>query len=111
MTRLPRGVAALVALLGLAAFAAGPAQAKTKRSHATSSAHGTSAHATSRGHAAPKRHVATSPYKFPNYISSGVDRNPGGDNLYFSDTKDQPIFNGPRLIGPAYFQRWWSTTY
>lgn len=94
MTRMPRGVAALVALLGLAAFAAGPADAKSKRHPVT-----------------PKRHVATSPYNFPNYVSRGVDRNPGGDNLYYSDTKEQPIFNGPRLIGPAYFQRWWSTTY
>ena len=94
MTRLPRSVLALVASLGLAAFALGPAEAKVKRQHVT-----------------PKRHVATSPYKFPNYVSPGVDRNPGGDNLYFSDTKEQPIFNGPRLIGPAYFQRWWSTTY
>jgi hypothetical protein len=110
MTRLPRGVAALVAILGVAAFAAGPADAKSKRHYVTPK----------RQVATPKRPVATpkrlaatptSPYKFPNYISSGVDRNPGGDNLYFSDTKEQPIFNGPRLIGPAYFQRWWSTTY
>lgn len=97
MTRLPRGVPAFVALMGIAAFAAGPADAKVKRYHAT-----------------PKRHVAhapRSPYDFPMYVDRGSDRNPGGDNLYYSDTKDPAFFNGPDLVGPAYFQRWWSTTY
>ncbi|HXT06912.1 MAG TPA: hypothetical protein VN715_08255 [Roseiarcus sp.] len=90
MTRLPRGVPAIVALAGLAAFAVGPADAKVKRHHAT-----------------PKHHVVRSPYNFPNYVSRGVDRNPGGDNLYYTDTKAPAYFFGPTLLGPAYFQRWW----
>jgi len=38
---------------------------------------------------------------FPVYVGNGVDRNPGGDNLYFSDTK-RPNY----IVGPAWFQRW-----
>jgi hypothetical protein len=91
MTRLPRGVPALVAVLSLTAFAAGPAEAKVKRHHMAS-----------------KRHVATSAYNFPNYVDRGSDRNPGGDNLYFTDTKSPGDFvTGPTLIGPGWFQRWW----
>jgi hypothetical protein len=83
MMRLRRGVPALVALLGLAAFAAAPAGAKTKH---------------------PILHVhralpAAAP--FPVYVDHGSDRNPGGDNLYFTDTKD-PHY----IVGPAWFQRW-----
>jgi len=34
-----------------------------------------------------------------------------GDNLYFTDTRAPAYIHGPNLIGPAYFQRWWWTTY
>jgi peptidoglycan/LPS O-acetylase OafA/YrhL len=83
MTRLRRGVPALFAILGLAAFAAAPAVAKTKHHHVVHS------------HA-----VAPQQPNFPVYESQGVDRNPGGDNLYFTDTK-QPDY----LVGPGWFQR------
>jgi hypothetical protein len=107
MTRLPRGVPAvfaraivtpaLVAVMGMAAVAvAGPADAKVMRHHPAH--HGVT----------PKRHAPTSAYNFPAYIDRGSDRNPGGDNQYFSDTASPTYFNGPNLIGPAYFQRWWS---
>ena len=38
---------------------------------------------------------------FPTYVDRGVDRNPGGDDLYFNDTK-----NPNYIVGPAWFQRW-----
>jgi hypothetical protein len=98
MTRLPRGVPALVAVLSLATVAV-PAEAKVMRHHAAR--HGVT----------QRRHAPVSAYNFPNYIDRGSDRNPGGDNLYFSDTGAPTYFNGPNLIGPAYFQRWWSTSY
>ncbi len=82
MTRLRRRVSVLVALLGLAALASAPAEAKRRHKHP--------AHA-------PQ--VARS--NVPNYVSKGVDRDPGGDNRYFSDTKDPDY-----LIGPGIFQRW-----
>ena len=58
------------------------------------------------------RHVVvatTRPLSFPQYIGTGVDRNPGGDNEYFSDTKDpfRLTEKNQYIIGPAYFQRWW----
>jgi hypothetical protein len=82
MMRLRRGVPTLAALVGLAAFAAAPAEAKLKRHHA--------------------EHAAVRPAtKFPVYVDQGSDRNPGGDNLYFTDTK-QPNY----IVGPAWFQRW-----
>lgn len=82
MTRLRRGFPALVALLGLAAFAGAPADAKIKR------------HRAYHARVAPAQ-------EFPVYVDHGSDRNPGGDNLYFTDTKD-PHY----IIGPAWFQRW-----
>ena len=85
MTRSRRRVTGLIALLGLAAFAAN-AHAVVKHRHP---AHGRSAPAASR---APN---------FPAYVDRGSDRNPGGDNLYFSDTKT-PNY----IVGPAWFQRW-----
>ena len=86
MTRLRRGLALSVALVGLAAFASA-AEAKVKRHHP-----------------APLRHrevAAAAARDFPVYVGNGVDRNPGGDNLYFSDTK-RPNY----IVGPAWFQRW-----
>jgi hypothetical protein len=83
MTLLRRGVPALVAVLGLAAFAAAPAEAKVKRRHP-----------------AQTRHAPPPPAKFPVYVDKGSDRNPGGDDLYFNDTK-QPSY----LVGPGLFQR------
>ncbi len=84
MMRLRRGVPALVALVGLAAFAAAPADAKTKRHHPVY----------------PQKALpAAEP--FPIYVDHGSDRNPGGDNLYFTDTK-----NPNYIVGPAWFQRW-----
>ena len=105
MTRLPRGVPALVALLGFAAFAAGPANAKVMRQKVV-----TRHHATRHG-VTLKRHAPVSAYNFPKYIDRGTDYNPGGDNQYFSNTRSPSVFNGPTLTGPAYFQRWWTTTY
>jgi hypothetical protein len=90
MTRLRRGLPVAFAVLGVAAFAAAPAGATTKR-HA---AHGHAGYA----HARPApRHVTN----FPVYVDRGTDYNPGSDNLYFSDTKT-PHY----IVGPAWFQRW-----
>lgn len=82
MTPSRRGLALSVALLGFAAFAS-DSQAKVRRHHV-----------------APVRHHEAS-RDFPVYVGNGVDRNPGGDNLYFSDTK-RPSY----IVGPAWFQRW-----
>jgi len=78
-------LALFVALLGFAAFAS-DSQALVKRHHV-----------------APLRHhgVTASGRDFPVYVGTGIDRNPGGDNLYFSDTK-RPSY----IVGPAWFQRW-----
>jgi hypothetical protein len=84
MTRSRQGLALLVALLGFAAFAS-DSQARVRRHHV-----------------APERHHGvTASRNFPVYVGAGVDRNPGGDNLYFSDTK-RPSY----IVGPAWFQRW-----
>ena len=104
MTRLPRGVPALFALLGFAAFAAGPVDAKVTRPHLTR-------HRVTPYRVTPKHHAPVSAYNFPRYIDRGTDYNPGGDNQYFSNTRSPSVFNGPTLTGPAYFQRWWTTTY
>lgn len=88
MTRSSRGIPAILALLGLAAFAAAPAEAKVKRHHMTP-------------RVAQARPRLQRPSEFPVYVGTGVDRNPGGDNLYFSDTKE-PHY----IVGPAWFQRW-----
>ena len=74
----------IAALIGLAAFAAAPAQAKMKHRHPLQG----------------RTHVAR-PSNFPVYVDRGSDRNPGGDNLYFTDTK-KPNY----VVGPAWFQRW-----
>ena len=95
MTRLRGGVPALV-VLGFAALAASPAAAKLKRHHPVHPLHA---------------RVGAPLEEFPTYTDRGSDRNPGGDNLYFSDTRNATVFDGPNLVGPAYFQRWWSTTY
>jgi hypothetical protein len=86
MSPLRRGLALSVALLGFAALASG-AEAKVKRHHLAPQRHYGASAATSRD--------------FPVYVGTGVDRNPGGDNLYFSDTK-RPSY----IVGPAWFQRW-----
>ena len=88
MTRSSRGIPAIIAVLGLAAFAAAPAQAKVKRHHG-------------QEHYARAHPSAQRPANFPVYVDHGSDRNPGGDNLYFSDTKS-PNY----IVGPAWFQRW-----
>jgi len=72
----------VLALVALASVALAPAQAKTKP-HAH--------------HAQP----AAVAKPFPVYIDRGSERNPGGDNAYFTDTK-QPNY----IVGPAWFQRW-----
>jgi hypothetical protein len=84
MTRTRRGLALIVALLGFAAFAS---DCKARRHHVTPL----------------RRHEATTATSrdFPVYVGTGIDRNPGGDNLYFSDTK-RPSY----IVGPAWFQRW-----
>lgn len=91
-----RRLIGFVAVLAVAASAAGAQTAPVKRHYPVHPVH---------------RHVAaaTRSLAFPMYIGNGVDRNPGGDNEYFTDTKspfrltDQNSY----IIGPAYFQRWW----
>lgn len=78
MTR--SGPALAIALVGLAAFAS-PVDAKTK-------------HRPASAYPAP---AARS--NFPVYVSRGVDRNPGGDNLYFQDTKRPSYIVGPGYLG------------
>lgn len=85
MTRSRRGLTGFIAFLGLAAFAAN-AEAKVKHHHPL---HHRSAPSASRQ------------MEFPVYVDTGSDRNPGGDNLYFTDTK-HPDY----LVGPGWFQRW-----
>ena len=81
-------VPGFIALLGLAPLAAAPADAKVKP------------------HRHPVRVLAhRAPARtrdFPIYVDQGSDHNPGGDNLYFTDTKE-PSY----LVGPGWFQRWW----
>ena len=78
-----RNVLVVVLALSSLSVLADPAAAKIKR-HVT--------------HSAP---VHARAQNFPVYVDRGVDRNPGGDNLYFSDTK-RPSY----IVGPAWFQRW-----
>ena len=84
MTRSRASVTALAAVLGLVAFTG--AQAATKAKHK---------------HIAREAAPLSRPVPFPVYVDHGSDRNPGGDNLYFSDTR-QPDY----IVGPAWFQRW-----
>jgi hypothetical protein len=86
MTRLRRGVPAVVAFVALAAFSAAPAAAKVKHRHPLHAEH---------ARALPRSEP------FPVYVDQGSDRNPGGDDLYFNDTK-VPHY----IVGPAWFQRW-----
>jgi len=85
MKRLREGAPVAAALLAVAVFAASGADAKPK----------------------PKRHhgyvepLARRPADFPTYIDRGSDRNPGGDNLYFSDTRN-PTYE----LGPTIFQKY-----
>ncbi len=86
MSRPPRVVPGIIALLGLATLAATPASAKVKHRHV----------------GIRHLHEAVRPMPaFPVYVDHGSDYNPGGDNLYFSDTKS-PNY----IVGPGYFQRW-----
>jgi hypothetical protein len=88
MRRLHGGMPAAAALMAIAFFAGSAAEAKVKAKHH---------HA-----AAPEFGSAyRRPEAFPVYVDRGSDRNPGGDNLYFTDTKD-PHY----VVGPAWFQRW-----
>jgi hypothetical protein len=95
MMRTSRCLTGFVAIVGFAAFAGGAAAAPIKHHHHPVQHRGYS--------------IDTRPAAFPNYIDTGSDRNPGGDNLYFTDTKSPLRLNepGPYIIGPAYFQRWW----
>ncbi len=108
--RLPWSVPAFVALVSVGAFAAGAA---AKPHHMRPKSHMAKAHMAVSGQhlAASGQYMPSSPYKFPNYVDHGTDYNPGSDNRYFSDTGAPAIFNGPNNLGPAYFQRWWTTTY
>jgi hypothetical protein len=81
MTRSRRGLALIVALLGVAAFAS---VAEAKKRHRA-------------GPRDEPRAVASRNY--PIYESRGVDRNPGGDNLYFQDTKRPDYILGPGFMG------------
>jgi len=83
MSRSRRGLALFTAICGLAAFApVADAATKAKRHHP----------AAQYPHAAASR-------EFPAYVSRGVDRNPGGDNLYFQDTKRPNYIVGPGFLG------------
>jgi hypothetical protein len=87
MKRLRRGAPVAAALLAVAVFATSGADAKPK----------------------PKRHhlhgyvdpIARRPVEFPTYVDTGSDRNPGGDNLYFTDTRN-PTYE----LGPTIFQKY-----
>jgi hypothetical protein len=81
MLRSRQGLSLTVALIGLAAFATSADAAKTKRYHPARTPH------------------ATTSRDFPIYVSRGVDRNPGGDNLYFQDTKRPSYLVGPGFLG------------
>jgi hypothetical protein len=96
MMRSHRRLIGFVAILGLAASAASAEAATLKRHHPV--------HRHAPQVAAREREPS-----FPTYIDQGSDRNPGGDNLYFTDTKDPFRLNEKNsyIIGPAYFQRWW----
>jgi hypothetical protein len=86
MKRLPGGLPAAAAFMTIAVFAVPSANAKAKRHHRM----------------APQYEQASRrPDAFPVYVDRGSDRNPGGDNLYFTDTK-----NPHYVVGPAWFQRW-----
>ena len=89
MSRSRRVVPGFIALLGLAAFAAAPAVAKVKPHHHPA-------------HVVAHRPPVARTTDFPVYVDQGSDHNPGGDNLYFTDTK-----NPNYLVGPGWFQRWW----
>jgi len=95
MMRSSQIVIGFVAIVGLAVFAGSAAAAPIKHHHPLHRHGGYS--------------IDSRPVSFPNYIDTGSDRNPGGDNLYFTDTKSPLRLNepGPYIIGPAYFQRWW----
>lgn len=86
MSRLRQGVP-IVAFVAFAALAAAPAAATTVKHR----------------HVSHPEHVRTAPRPeaFPVYVDRGSDRNPGGDDLYFNDTK-VPHY----IVGPAWFQRW-----
>lgn len=88
MKLLSGGLPAVAAFVAVAVFAvsAGEARTKAKRRHGV----------------APQYEPASRrPDAFPVYVDRGSDRNPGGDNLYFTDTK-----NPHYVVGPAWFQRW-----
>ncbi len=88
MKSLRGGLPATAALMVLAVFSASLADAKVK----------------AKRHQGPSRAyepASRRPDNFPVYVDRGSDRNPGGDNLYFTDTK-----NPHYVVGPAWFQRW-----
>ena len=87
MMRSSQIVIGFVAIVGLAVFAGSAGAAPIKHHHPLHRHAGYS--------------VDSRPVSFPNYIDTGSDRNPGGDNLYFTDTK-----NPHYVVGPAWFQRW-----
>jgi hypothetical protein len=95
MMRSSRLLTGFVAIIGLAASAGAAGAAPIKHHHPLQR---------HSGYAIDSR-----PLAFPRYIDTGSDRNPGGDNLYFTDTKSPFRLNEPGsyIIGPAYFQRWW----
>jgi len=85
MKRLRGGMPAVAALLAVSVFAASGADATPRH----------------RRHHGYNEPLARRPVNFPTYVDHGSDRNPGGDNLYFTDTKD-PHY----IVGPGWFQRW-----
>jgi hypothetical protein len=85
MQRFRGGLSAATVLVLVAAVSSTGAQAKIKHRHA-------------HGYVGP---VAHRPVDFPVYIDHGSDRNPGTDNLYFTDTRN-PSYE----LGPTIFQKY-----
>ncbi len=86
MMRLRTGLSVAASLIAFAAFAVpgADAQPKAKRHHRLS-----------YSQPAPQR-----PLAFPTYVDRGTDRNPGGDDLYYTDTR-YPRYE----LGPSIFQK------
>ena len=88
MKRLRAGSPGAACLLAVAVFAFSGADAdakpKAKRHHGQ----------------ANYEPVARRSVEFPTYVDRGSDRNPGGDNLYYTDTRT-PHYE----LGPTIFQK------
>ena len=88
MKRLRAGSPGAACLLAVAVFALsgvdGDARPRAKRHHGPTS----------------YEPAARRPVDFPTYVDRGSDRNPGGDKLYYTDTRT-PHYE----LGPTIFQK------